>query len=309
MKAVFESKPGSSYDDRPDRYEFPVQYLPIAQRAIGDWAVFRSIGRDRDTATNRPISDQKYHAVAHVTDVIPSHRERHYYAILSDYTQFSTRVPLRHEFGYFETWLRTIPSKSIGFRMQGRSVRPLEDVDFYAIAAAGLHRLLDEDTAIRLQIDSDRMDAEARAALDAANAEPASRAIVQVLLNKKLREANFRDLVLAAYDETCAATGIRIVNGGGKAEVQAAHIWAVKHGGPDVVQNGIALSGTAHWLFDRHLMTLTDDYGLLVSHNKIPSEMMNLIGPRVERIRLPRDPRQHPSPRYIAKHRDLFMAA
>lgn len=43
-------------------------------------------------------------------------------------------------------------------------------------------------------------------------------------------------------------------------------------GGPDVVQNGLALSGTAHWLFDRHLISLTDDYGLLVSHNKVPAE-------------------------------------
>jgi putative restriction endonuclease len=33
----------------------------------------------------------------------------------------------------------------------------------------------------------------------------------------------------------------------------------VAEGGPDVVQNGIALSATAHWLFDRHLIALTDD--------------------------------------------------
>ena len=34
----------------------------------------------------------------------------------------------------------------------------------------------------------------------------------------------------------------KIVNGGGRSEVQAAHILAVADGGPDIVQNGIALS-------------------------------------------------------------------
>ncbi|MGE4078360.1 MAG: HNH endonuclease, partial [Reyranella sp.] len=96
-------------------------------------------------------------------------------------------------------------------------------------------------------------------------------------MNRKVREANFRRHVCEAYDNTCAVTGLRILNGGGKAEVQAAHIWSVANGGPDVVQNGLALSATAHWLFDRHLISLTDDYGLLVSHNRIPSELQALF--------------------------------
>jgi putative restriction endonuclease len=43
------------------------------------------------------------------------------------------------------------------------------------------------------------------------------------------------------------------------------------------VQNGLALSGTVHWLFDRHLISLTDDYRLLVSHNKVPAELRGLF--------------------------------
>ncbi len=60
-------------------------------------------------------------------------------------------------------------------------------------------------------------------------------------------------------------------------EAQAAHIWSTASGGPDVVQNGIALSATVHWLFDRHLISLTDDYWILVSHNKVPSELRTLL--------------------------------
>lgn len=71
MKVVLESKPDSNYDDRPDRYEFPSQYLPIAQQAIGDWAVLRSVGRDRDERTNKRLSDQKYHAAGRISSIVP----------------------------------------------------------------------------------------------------------------------------------------------------------------------------------------------------------------------------------------------
>ena len=60
---------------------------------------------------------------------------------------------------------------------------------------------------------------------------------------------------------TGLCTGLRLVNGGGRADVEAAHIWPVAEGGPDIVQNSIALSATCHWLFDRHLISLRDDYG------------------------------------------------
>ena len=80
-------------------------------------------------------------------------------------------------------------------------------------------------------------------------------------------------------------------------------------GGPDVVQNGIALSGTAHWLFDRHLISLTDDYRLLVSHNKVPKELQGLFARQLDRVHLPSDPRLWPYPAYIARHREAFISA
>ena len=132
------------------------------------------------------------------------------------------------------------------------------------------------------------------------------RRIEQILVNKKIRAASFRNQVLDAYDSTCAVTGLRIINGGGKAEAQAAHIWSVADGGPDVVPNGVALSATAHWLFDRHLITFDDNLCLLVSHNKVPSDLLKLFPPSGQKIRLPVDPRDHPRPDFVAKHRARF---
>ena len=74
-------------------------------------------------------------------------------------------------------------------------------------------------------------------------------------------------------------------------------------------QNGLALSSTVHWLFDRHLISLTDDYGLLVSHNKVPAELRGLFAKQLDRIRLPDDPRLWPHRSYIARHREAFSSA
>ena len=80
----------------------------------------------------------------------------------------------------------------------------------------------------------------------------------------------------------------------------------VADGRPYAVQNGIALSATAHWLFDRHLISLHDGCRLLSSHIKVPSELIRLFPQPGDRIHLPADIRLHPRRDYVAKHRALF---
>ncbi|MGE4078160.1 MAG: HNH endonuclease, partial [Reyranella sp.] len=67
-----------------------------------------------------------------------------------------------------------------------------------------------------------------------------------------------------------------------------------------------ALSATAHWLFDRHLISLTDDYGLLVSHNRIPSELQALFQKQLQRVRLPENQAYWPRPEYLRRHRAAY---
>jgi len=75
------------------------------------------------------------------------------------------------------------------------------------------------------------------------------------------------------------------------------------------VQNGIALSATCYWLFDRHLISLTDDFGLLVAHNKELSEIARAFSQQLDRIHLPADLQLWPYPSYIGRHRKAFAAA
>ena len=82
------------------------------------------------------------------------------------------------------------------------------------------------------------------------------------------REARFAFDVLPAYDFTCALTGYRMVAEDGTTILDAAHIHSFSNGGPCSVHNGIALSKTAHWLFDRGFWSLSDDLRVLVKKNQ-----------------------------------------
>jgi putative restriction endonuclease len=301
MPLVFDSKPGSGYDDQPgDRYHFPNRYLSVATSGVGDWIVYRK--------PRRGEGEPGYFAVARLDGIEPDPRDPNSsYARVDQYLLFDAVVPQQNESGRpFEAILRDAVLQSRGSAIQGRSVRPIAVDDFAAIALAGLRATFDPKNATRLDLDPTHCDAETAAFL-LAPLSIKEREIRTILLNRKIRDAVFRGAVCTAYNDTCAVTGLKIVNGGGRAEVQAAHIWSVEDGGPDVVQNGIALSGTIHWLFDRHLISISDDFRLLVSHNKVPTALQDLFTGQLNRIRLPALRADWPLAPYLRRHREAAM--
>ena len=303
MKAVFDTKADSAYDDDiAERYHFPGRYLPVAEKAIGDWIVYREPIRNKGR--------RGYVAVARVAAIEPDPaRQTHYYARMEGFLAFPVVVPLARATGFYEDMLNNVGKPSlVGQALHGKSIRAISDAEFGTITVAGLKRTLSPENAVRLELDAAHADP-ATLALVSAPAEEQERRVVQMLSNRKIREANFRHQVLASYDNQCAVTGLRIVNGGGNSEAQAAHILSVAAGGPDVVRNGIALSATAHWLFDRHLISLTDDYGLLVAHNRVPADLRGLFARQMDRIILPKDQKCWPGIAYIRKHREAYVGA
>ena len=129
------------------------------------------------------------------------------------------------------------------------------------------------------------------------------RPIIERLIAKPERKAFFRRAVLHAYDETCAVTGWKLINGGGRAEAEAAHIKPVEHGGPDSIQNGIALSGTAHWMFDRGLISLSDAGDILLSRGINDRDSVERLIFPDRKARFPRALAHRPHPRYLHWHR------
>jgi putative restriction endonuclease len=302
-KGVFDTKPDSGYDDDiTRRYHFPTttNYLAAAQAVVGDWIIYREPQRNRG---------RRAYVAAALVDRLEADplRQDHAYAIIRAHTfiPFDPPVPFAGPGRYWEESLRQVPASGrVGASLQNKSVRLISDVDFAAIVQAGLSETLAPENAVRVGLGVGETGVE----FDFDFPDTGARRVEQMLINKKIRDANFRRLVCEAYEDRCAVTGLRIINGGGRSEAQAAHIWAVGEGGPDIVQNGLALSGTVHWLFDRHLISLTDDYRLLVSHNKVPSELRPLFEKQMDRIHLPSNRDLWPHPKYIRRHREAFSA-
>jgi putative restriction endonuclease len=109
--------------------------------------------------------------------------------------------------------------------------------------------------------------------------------------------------VRAAYSNRCAVTGLRLINGGGRPEVQAAHIQPVASKGPDSVRNGLALSGTMHWMFDRGLISISDYYKILIAKDHIPDDAVRFLN-QSGMINLAKDSAFYPNAHYLKFHRE-----
>lgn len=301
MKGVFDIERDSPYGDRPEeRYYLGKNstYLRLAEGMVGDWILYRE--------SKRSGGRKGYVGAARVA-AIEQDPLGSPYARIADYFPFDPPIPLRDKNGlHREAFARAVADpRLIGREFQGNSVREISDQDFVDVVSEALGETLSPENLVRYGDPQDYASPDLGRVYTAAD-EPFIRKVVASLVNRKVRDANFRRLVCSAYEDRCAVTGLRIINGGGRSEAQAAHIWSVKAGGPDVIQNGIALSGTVHWLFDRHLISLTPDFRLLVADNRIPTALRGLFPTGSARIHLPKREEDWPHREYLDRHRDRF---
>jgi putative restriction endonuclease len=120
------------------------------------------------------------------------------------------------------------------------------------------------------------------------------------------REGRFRISVITSYDYTCALTGHRIVTLTAGTIVDACHIHQFASSRNNDLNNGIALSKNAHWLFDNGLWTLRDDYTVLVAdrHFSESGEESHLLARmKDKRVTLPANPAHLPAQEHLQWHR------
>lgn len=302
-KGVFIHRSDSIYDDSPaERYQFPKQYLRRASECIGDWVIYLEPSKIR--------SSRGYFAAAKIERIVPDPSFAGMYLALIEpgtYLDFPNPVPFNGASGIVERGVLNDGGKISG-RAQS-AVRPLSIQDFNRIVDLGLAesadfllrtgdadmatirregRLQDTQVPFQHEVERDRID---------------------YLGSRAVRDRMFRRRIIAAYDSRCAITGLRLINGGGRAEVEAAHIRPVEHGGPDIASNGLALSGTVHWMFDRGLVSLTDDLEILVSRQaNAPDSIRSLIN-RSGHALPPIRPLDRPHPAFLAWHRQHCFAS
>jgi len=297
-KGVYIHNQSSIYDDKPaEHYHFPKSYLRRAEKTIGDWIAYYESGKNGGR--------KSYTGVAKVAGIRPDPSDpSKYYAdiVPRTFLPMERLVPFRHEGQVFETHLVNANGKVNGGRAIA-AMRTISETDFARIVAYGFPDKAED--LPRLDSANEQNDvAEAIPSFVYDAPEILPRQTEQVLLNKKIRDRAFRTNVLSAYDKTCAFTGLRFINGGGRAEVQAAHIRPVEHDGPDSIRNGLALSGTVHWMFDRGMLSLADNDEILVSRhiNNVAEVDRLLVQDR--KARLPVHPAQRPHPDYLSWHRE-----
>jgi len=294
-KGVFTTKVSPTYDDLPEvRYHFPKTYLNQAQATVGDWIVYYEPRRQGSNDVSRG-GRQVYFATARVQRIADNpHRHAHYYAFVTDFLEFEHIVPFRQGGKYLEDALMK-EDGSTNKGAFGRSVRLISDNEYQLILQLGFTKPTDDQME-----DVDVIAVE--------EPETYARPVVEQLQFRPFRDAAFTRGVRAIYNFTCAMTGLSIINGGGRPEVEAAHIRPVgnDHHGPDSMRNGIALSRSIHWMFDRGLFSLTDGYEILMVKELIPDPVKRLLNPD-GKILLPADRRLYPHPQFLQYHREQIF--
>ncbi|MCJ7997494.1 HNH endonuclease [Rhizobium cremeum] len=294
---VFIHRSDSIYDDSPaEQYQFPSQYLGRVQACVGDWIIYYE---PRKVAATRG-----YFAVAKVAEVIPDPKAPGMYLAfieLGSYLDFINPVPFSGPDGVIERGVLNDEGRISG-RAQA-AVRPISPADFNRIVSIGL----DERQPELPRLDEPGVTPPADGFEDGAQAPfkfEQERERITQLSSRIVRNRLFRRLVLQAYDKRCAITGLKLINGGGRAEVDAAHIRPVEANGPDTLGNGIALSGTAHWMFDRGLIGLSDELEILISRQaNDPASIQGLIN-KTGRAIVPSRTFERPHPHFLQWHRE-----
>ncbi len=286
---IFIHRSDSIYDDSPaERYQFPSQYLKRVSTCIGGWVIYYE--------PSKVVNTRGYFAVAKVEDVVSDPTSKDMYLALIEagsYLDFANPVPFNGPLGIIERGVLNDQGKVSG-RAQS-AVRPLSPSDFNRIVDLGLaekeHFLPRVGNPTNTMVQEEQMPYEV------------DRARTSKLGSRLVRDSVFRRRIVTAYDSRCAITGLKFINGGGRAEVEAAHIKPVDKGGPDVVNNGIALSGTVHWMFDRGLISLTDNLDIMISRQGNDPDAIRALVNKNGKALPPTLARDRPHPHFLEWHR------
>ena len=117
-----------------------------------------------------------------------------------------------------------------------------------------------------------------------------------------LRSLAFRRRVLEQYRYTCSISGLRVNMDAPL--VEAAHILPHAETGDHSITNGLALCPNLHTAFDYGLISLTDNYRVLVHRDLREEESPYAIRQfRDRRLLLPAEERFRPDPEKLGRHR------
>ena len=204
------------------------------KQIVGDWIVYHE--------PRRSSGRSGYNAIARLQEVIADPTVDGMFVALIEpgsYQPLEQFVPYHSsENGYLESSLNDRDGNLNRGLMQW-SVRPLSQRDFCLIVELSTRFVTPRCRGVSPSRSTALLKLSNRSS--SKTSAPARRRWFESFV----AVADCRRQVLEAYHSRCAVTGLKLINGGGRAEVEAAHIRPSRTRS-DHVRNGIALSGTVH---------------------------------------------------------------
>ena len=132
------------------------------------------------------------------------------------------------------------------------------------------------------------------------------RILIQTEEDIFVRGSLFKKLVPKVYDSTCSFSGMRLESTFAHSFIDACHIKPFSISNEDTVSNGIALCPNLHRAFDRGLVSISNDYKIIISHHITENENHAYSLKQLEgrKIRLPFGERYYPSLENLEWHRN-----
>jgi putative restriction endonuclease len=122
-----------------------------------------------------------------------------------------------------------------------------------------------------------------------------------------VRSHAFKKAIPKIYQNTCAISGLRVDATVNVSMIDACHIVPFAESHNDHATNGIALSPNLHRAFDRGLISIDEDYRVLVSDQFVESDSNYSIRQfEAKPILLPELQKYHPGQYFLHEHRQKF---
>ena len=123
-----------------------------------------------------------------------------------------------------------------------------------------------------------------------------------------IRSGIFKREIPKIYNNSCAISGLRIDAISNISMVDACHIVPFSEIYDDTLINGIALCPNLHRAFDRGIISISDDYTVLIKKNFVENlnSTLNISQFENQKIQLPQNTIHYPSFENLAQHRKRF---
>jgi putative restriction endonuclease len=120
-----------------------------------------------------------------------------------------------------------------------------------------------------------------------------------------IRSGVFKKVIPRIYDYTCCISGLRIISGYDIQMVDACHIVPFASSHNDTISNGISLCPNLHRAFDRGLLSIDQEYRVVVTANIIESSVeKGITSYHGKPILLPKEKNYHPASENLQWHRE-----